>query len=72
MGLKEDIKRLESQISKKKKEKEKISTQLVELKSKEEILNKELEKLENRCIRATLEYNNMTFDEFIQLISQEN
>ena len=72
MGLKEDIKRLESQISKKKKEKEKISTQLVELKSKEELLNKELEELENKYVRVTLKYNNMTFDEFIQLIGQEN
>lgn len=72
MEGKEEIEKLEKQISKKKKELQKAQDFLIKYEEKAETLTQELESLETKYIKETLKLNNMTFDEFKNLLEIKN
>ena len=74
---KKELEKIEQQINKKKedlvknKEQQEIKKkQLNDLKNREKIINNELTTLQNDYLRKTLDYNNMTFEEFKELMSK--
>ena len=77
MITKEELEKIEQQINKKKadlvtnQEQQKIKKkQLSDLKNREKIINNELTTLQNDYLRKTLDYNNMTFEEFKELMNK--
>ena len=77
MATKEELEKLEQQINKKKvdllknKEQQKIKKkQLSDLKNREKTINNELTALQNDYLRKMLDYNNMTFDEFKEIMNK--
>ena len=74
---KKELEKIEQQIDKKKrdlsknKEQQEIKKkQLNDLKNREKIINNELTTLQNDYLRKTLDYNNMTFEEFKELMNK--
>lgn len=74
---KKELEKIEQQINKKKadlvknKEQQEIKKkQLNDLKNREKIINNELTTLQNDYLRKTLDYNNMTFEEFKELMNK--
>ena len=77
MITKEELEKIEKQINKKKEdlvknqEQQKIKKkQLSDLKNREKTINNELTALQNEYLRKTLDYNNMTFEEFKELMNK--
>ena len=77
MITKEELEKIEQQINKKKadlvknQEQQKIKKkQLSDLKNREKIINNEFTALQNDYLRKTLDYNNMTFEEFKELMNK--
>lgn len=71
MGAKEGLKKLEQQIEKKRKDIEKTSNQIKTLEDKKVSYEEELEKMELLYYKETLRLNNMTFDDFKELLSSK-
>ena len=74
---KKELEKIEQQINKKKadlvknQEQQKIKKkQLSDLKNKEKTIKNELKALQNDYLRKTLDYNNMTFEEFKELMNK--
>ena len=77
MITKEELEKIEQQIDKKKadlvknQEQQKIKKkQLSDLKNREKTINNELTALQNDYLRKMLDYNNMTFEEFKELMNK--
>lgn len=77
MITKEELEKIEQQINKKKadlvknQEQQKIKKkQLSDLKNREKTINNELTALQNDYLRRMLDYNNMTFEEFKELMNK--
>ena len=77
MITKEELEKIEQQINKKKadlvknQEQQKIKKkQLSDLKNREKKINNALTALQNDYLRKTLDYNNMTFEEFKELMNK--
>lgn len=77
MITKEELEKIEQQINKKKadlvknQEQQKIKKkQLSDLKNREKTINNELTALQNDYLRKMLDYNNMTFEEFKELMNK--
>lgn len=69
MGIQEDLKNLEKQINKKREEQEKSKNRLTKEQDKYDKITMELENLENKYMRLVLVNNEMTFEDFKDLIN---
>lgn len=69
MGIQEDLKNLEKQINKKREEQEKSKQRLTKEQDKYDKITMELENLENKYMRLVLVNNEMTFEDFKDLIN---
>ena len=69
MGIQEDLKNLEKQINKKREEQQKSKNRLTKEQDKYDKITMELENLENKYMRLVLVNNEMTFEDFKDLIN---
>ena len=69
MGIQEDLKNLEKQINKKREEQEKSKNRLTKDQYKYDKKTMVLENLENNYLRLVLVNNEMTFEDFKDLIN---